>query len=171
MSTRSSITALMSDGSYKSIYCHFDGYIEGVGHVLLTHYQDQKEIEQLMHLGDLRIVGGSLEACGAYGRDRGEIDTEALSGETAEEVMGRNAQDFNYLWDGSKWLVDGDELAGFFAAPGAPAAHADHETAITDDMVNAALDAYFNGDCERPHYDKHIDNMRRALTAAMGVGK
>ena len=38
-------------------------------------------------------------------------------------------------------------------------------------IVNAALDAYFNGDCERPHYDEHIDNMRRALTAAMGVGK
>ena len=46
-------------------------------------------------------------------------------------------------------------------------AEVDRLRVINDDMVNAALDAWFAGDCSRPHYDDHIDNMRQALTAAL----
>ena len=38
MSTRSRIGIELEDGSIKSVYHHFDGYPEGLGVKLLTHY-------------------------------------------------------------------------------------------------------------------------------------
>lgn len=38
MGTRSSITVKMTDGSFKSVYCHFDGYLDHNGKMLAGHY-------------------------------------------------------------------------------------------------------------------------------------
>lgn len=38
MSTRSAIIRKTEDGSYEGIYCHFDGYLAGVGKTLQEHY-------------------------------------------------------------------------------------------------------------------------------------
>ena len=48
-----------SDGKYpaRSIYCHFDGYIAGVGKTLLNHYTDPEKVNDLMRLGDLSSLG------------------------------------------------------------------------------------------------------------------
>lgn len=120
MGTRSSITAKVSDGSFKTIYCHWDGYPSHHGRILLDHYGDQDKVDSLMALGDLSVLSASTECpaghtydtaqrgfCIAYGRDRGESGTEARSGLTAEEslhMLGTDGLDYGYLWDGSKWL-------------------------------------------------------------------
>lgn len=57
MSTRSRIAIEEDDGSIRSIYCHFDGYPEGVGAILKKHYTDPQKIEELLELGDLSILG------------------------------------------------------------------------------------------------------------------
>lgn len=57
MSTRSRIGMLMPDGKVKSIYCHWDGYPEGVGVKLQKHYTDPKKIEELLELGDISSLG------------------------------------------------------------------------------------------------------------------
>lgn len=57
MSTRSRIAIEEDDGSIRSIYCHFDGYPEGVGAILKKHYTDPQKIEKLLELGDLSALG------------------------------------------------------------------------------------------------------------------
>ena len=127
MGTRSTITAKTSDGKFKSIYCHWDGYLDNNGRILLNSYADQQKIDALMALGDLSSLGASPEKpnghsfdkpvdgyCVAYGRDRGEQGTEARIGDTAAEAQKR-AEEYNYLWDGTSWTVHGKSLADAIA--------------------------------------------------------
>jgi len=37
MATRSNIAIENQDGTVSAIYCHFDGYIDGVGEILYEH--------------------------------------------------------------------------------------------------------------------------------------
>ena len=53
MSTRSRIGIQRKDGSIDSIYCHLDGYPEGVGIELYEHYRDRIKVNNLIDLGDI----------------------------------------------------------------------------------------------------------------------
>jgi hypothetical protein len=55
MSTRSRIAIENQNGSVTSVYCHFDGYISGVGAVLQKHYTNRSKVEQLIALGEYFI--------------------------------------------------------------------------------------------------------------------
>jgi hypothetical protein len=44
MATRSRIGIELEDGVIESIYCHWDGYPENNGKILLEHYQDPNKI-------------------------------------------------------------------------------------------------------------------------------
>lgn len=56
MSTRSTIGIVNTDGTVTSIYCHSNGYIEGVGSILEKYY-DEENTYRLMALGDLSTLG------------------------------------------------------------------------------------------------------------------
>lgn len=71
MATRSRIAIENQDGTVKSIYCHWDGYLSGVGKTLFNHY-DKEKLEKLIELGDISALEDSLEYTIAYARDRGE---------------------------------------------------------------------------------------------------
>lgn len=92
MSTRARIGIPTPEG-VESIYVHFDGYPEGVGEKLATHWVTSDKVRELIDLGDLSILGedvgekhpfhidhgtqateAELRMCLAYGRDRGEQD-------------------------------------------------------------------------------------------------
>ncbi len=54
MSTRSRIAVLQeNDGSVKSVYCHWDGYLSGVGVTLLNHYNTYQRANAVVALGGL----------------------------------------------------------------------------------------------------------------------
>jgi hypothetical protein len=118
MATRSSITAKISDGTFKSIYCHFDGYVDGVGKTLIDNYNTQEKVDALVLHGDMSSISESCEKPVGhsyetpvpgynvyYGRDRGDKNTEARSGTTAAEALGVNEQEYDYFWDGAQWAV------------------------------------------------------------------
>lgn len=120
MSTRGSIARQNADGSVTAIYVHFDSYLTGVGHTLVNHYQDVTKIDQLMQLGDLSSLGQDIGArrnsdrdatykywCTAYGRDGGEIDSGARQYVNLTMWLDDLGQEYNYLWDGTEWLVNG----------------------------------------------------------------
>lgn len=129
MATRSTITARLSDGRFATIYCHFDGYPEHNGRILFRHYHTQESIDKLIDLGDLSQLAESTDCpedhsfgspedgfCVAYGRDRGESDTQANYAATADQALSENKygpQEFDYLWDGQHWHVNGVELSPF----------------------------------------------------------
>jgi hypothetical protein len=71
MATRSRIAIENQDGTVDSVYCHFDGYLRGVGKTLFNHY-DREKLEKLLELGDISVLGTSIEDTVAYCRDRGE---------------------------------------------------------------------------------------------------
>jgi hypothetical protein len=117
MATRSTIAKLNPDGTVTSIYCHWDGYPDGVGATLAEHYTDPAKLDGLLALGDISFLreeigeqhdfnnpteGWTL----AYGRDRGEDGIVALVHANVEEWIGFRrgaACEYGYLWDGTSW--------------------------------------------------------------------
>ena len=129
MSTRSCIARFDPETrTARSIYCHFDGYPEGVGAMLVNRYATPELVDALMDLGDIsslneRLAPNSDEehsfdnrAPGvtvAYGRDRGETGTEACTWKqifSIGDLVKRLAEyyddsEFVYIHDGSTWYV------------------------------------------------------------------
>jgi len=109
MGTRSRI-GIMHGDKVKSVYCHWDGYLEHNGAILQEHYNSTKA-NFLVALGDLSSLGSEIgekhafsqfdlpaeevEAykkltenwCTFYGRDRGETGTEWKVSNTFEEFL------------------------------------------------------------------------------------
>ena len=111
MATRSTIAKENADGTITSVYCHWDGYPEGVGYTLADHYTDPAKIDQLLALGDLSVldaeIGDSNDfdnridgICLFYGRDRGE-EVPPMTHATFEEwkaIRGDSGCEYGYLW-------------------------------------------------------------------------
>lgn len=60
MGTSCNIGILNSNGSVELIYCHWDGYISGVGKLLKSAYTDILKIRTLISLGDISSLGQHL---------------------------------------------------------------------------------------------------------------
>jgi hypothetical protein len=123
MSTNSSIWIQNADGTFEGVYCHWDGYVDGVGATLAHHYTDERKVRNLISLGSIssleKYTGhgfiGSLEdhsfdkpmkdVTVAYHRDRGEdldIWTESLQECTTTE-------EYNYVFVNGTWHVAFEE--------------------------------------------------------------
>lgn len=123
MSTRASITLKTIKGTYKTVYLHYDGYLSYTGKILLNHYNTFDKVEQFIRLGDASYITESIECPDGhtfntpvdgysvfYKRDRGEEGVDAYECDTYEEVMERNRQECNYLFQDGKWYVNDEEL-------------------------------------------------------------
>ncbi len=94
MSTRSYIAKQIGEDKYLTIYCHSDGYLSYNGAMLIDHYNSEEKVDELLKLGDLSCLCEKLnpdpskphsfdyherqeDVTIAYGRDRGDKDTEA----------------------------------------------------------------------------------------------
>ena len=111
MSTRSTIAIERKDGTRTAIYCHWDGYIEGVGVTLQLAYNTAEKVEELLKLGNISSLRYYTEpktsehnfehpeedVCVAYCRDRGE--------DFAQSDM---KNEFNYTFDEEDacWYVE-----------------------------------------------------------------
>lgn len=119
MSTRCLIGRKIKDNKVEYIYCHHDGYLDGVGEILKTHYTNNKIIDRLMALGDLSALGEVAESnpdqweyskvdynlCAAY-KDRGEhgVDSKIITEKEYVDKLTTNTWiEYLYLWDGEKW--------------------------------------------------------------------
>ena len=98
MATRSTITARFSSGLYACLYCHYDGYLEGVGKTLKEHYTSEDKIVDLFKLRDLRCLENSPELCEEL--DDGEY---AQTGQFFEDVQLEACQEFEYFWNAGVW--------------------------------------------------------------------
>jgi hypothetical protein len=57
MSTRSTIALEFADGTVQQVYCHFDGYLSGVGAELRSDYTDPFALRDLINGGDMSCIG------------------------------------------------------------------------------------------------------------------
>jgi hypothetical protein len=106
MGTRSRIGVMHGD-KVKSIYCHWDGYLEHNGRILHESY-DSAKANQLVALGDMSSLQADIgekhafskhdvpgietrvhndEWCTFYGRDRGEKDVGWKVADTFAEFL------------------------------------------------------------------------------------
>ena len=51
--TRSRIGYELADHSVVSVYCHWDGYPEHNGRILVEHYQDREDVQDLINGGSM----------------------------------------------------------------------------------------------------------------------
>jgi len=120
MATRSNIGIVNDNGSVTGIYCHWDGYPEHNGKLLLKHYNNSGIVNELMDLGDLSSLNKNLYCddnnhsfenpatgvCVAYGRDRGEKNADSKSFTNIsefEKYANRTTADYQYLFNNGKW--------------------------------------------------------------------
>lgn len=72
MATRSVIGIENNDGTISAIYCHWDGYVSGVGKQLVTGFCSRTMVEGLIAHGDVSSLGTDLATTKFYHRDMGE---------------------------------------------------------------------------------------------------
>lgn len=89
MGTRANVARKNEDGSFDCIYTHWDGYPEHHAPILLENYSTNQRVQMLLDLGALSSLAEKIgekhdfddrthdDWCMAYGRDRGEKNTEA----------------------------------------------------------------------------------------------
>ena len=130
MGTRSRI-AVMHGTVCKSVYCHWDGYLENNGRILQEHY-DSTKANQLVALGDLSSLRPNIgekhafsqfeltpeqreqyeldhgDSCTFYGRDRGEEGCTWQVAHTFEEFLEQAdgcGAEFYYVMRDGVWYV------------------------------------------------------------------
>ena len=129
MGTRSRI-AVMHGTVCKSVYCHWDGYLEHNGAILQEHF-DSAKANMLVSLGDLSSLRPNIgEAhpfsyhdtnlgqivyheqfgamCTFYGRDRGETGTDFKVTHTFEEFLEQCdncTAEYYYIMKDGVWYV------------------------------------------------------------------
>ena len=119
MSTHSFIGYETETGSVVGVYCHYDGYLDGVGYMLKKHYIDPAKIKALVELGSLSSLGAHLgekhafdddvyekEWTTAYHRDRGE---ELAIAEYDDMYSISGTYEFMYVYmNQSQWMYKND---------------------------------------------------------------
>lgn len=132
MATRSTIALLRDNGEVVKVYCHWDGYLDNNGRLLVENYNTPEKIEALLAGGDIsslgRVVGEKhpfdtydksklspedaalaerAEAEGwtlYYGRDRGETGTEAkVYKDLGEYEAKAQFEEYNYCFIYGTW--------------------------------------------------------------------
>lgn len=159
MGTRSVIGVF--DGNVcKSVYCHWDGYLEHNGAILNKFYNTLADATELVNLGDISSLGASigtkhdfdkreyLEDTGLttsvskettfYGRDRGEDNvgfTESVTFEQfIDRVHGCDAE-FYYVMNNGVWYVGSVyDVAGLIKEGMVPLTDALNTISVMEDM-------------------------------------
>lgn len=124
MATRSTIAIENADGTVHQVYCHFDGYLSGVGQMLIENYQDRDKVAELVSLGDISVLGPTVgvkhpfdntQQYGTrewqleeqerrqmtlyYGRDRGETETDPkVFKDFADYEQNHQYEEYEYIF-------------------------------------------------------------------------
>ena len=107
MGTRSTIALEYADGTVEQVYCHWDGYVEHNGKILVEHYMDPFKVQQLVMLGGFSSLCATVEetAKTAYTRRGDDLTIESF-GDVISYENGVQLEEFNYILrrDG-KWYM------------------------------------------------------------------
>lgn len=117
MSTRSLIGIMNKDGSITNVYCHFDGYLDGVGITLVENYDTEEKIYELLERGDMSSLGEKVGTCEFY-YQRGEdgVDAKTIPADVPniKDVYYESGQncwaDYVYLFEDGKWYYSRESV-------------------------------------------------------------
>jgi hypothetical protein len=119
----------MHGNKVKSIYCHWDGYLDFNGQILQEHY-DSAKANHIVALGDMSSLRADIgekhafskhdkvtgiehrvhndEWCTFYGRDRGEKGVEFKVAQTFDEFLEQcynSGAEYYYIMRDGTWYV------------------------------------------------------------------
>ena len=100
MSTRSLIS-VAKNGVIFTSYCHFDGYLTGVGKTLAECYDSQEAAEKLVMGGDMRSVEDDVLNIYRYEGGMGPRIHKGLDLAPGKYDCG---QDYEYLFQEGSWV-------------------------------------------------------------------
>ena len=83
MGTRSTIALEYADGTVEQVYCHWDGYLDYNGKILLDHYSNPFILRDFIDLGDissLKPTIGTKHDFSHFGTEMNQEEYEALYG-------------------------------------------------------------------------------------------
>ena len=156
MGTRSTIALEYADGTVEQVYCHWDGYLEHNGQILLKHYSNPFILRDLIDLGDLstlrptigtkhafshfelraeEVAGFKLlteNMCTFYGRDRGETGTSAKKFASYEDYL------LNCQWEEYDYILRNDNGVAVWFVSDHDGAYVELEQAIMDEQDRIA---------------------------------
>lgn len=92
---------------YIGIYCHWDGYLDGVGKALKEHFNTYDKALNL-------VLGGS---CSAIGNNGGIVRYATREGEKWDFIKPKQGdnpnalaeEEYNYLFEDGKWKLQDNE--------------------------------------------------------------
>lgn len=99
MATRSNIAIQTAEG-IKAIYCHFDGYLEGVGRILQEYYNTYQRVNQLIELGNIRSIQEALSDIEPY-----EEPSTLFENEQEYIQVLKDWIEYAYLFKDGEWYV------------------------------------------------------------------
>lgn len=121
MSTRSTIAIQNDDGTVTGVYCHWNGYPDYNGIMLVTNYKAPSKVKNMIRLGDMSVLRSTwripvgethnfddpcCKVCIYYGRDRGENDVSPITCNDWSEFINKCGQEYNYLFSNGEWWIE-----------------------------------------------------------------
>ena len=126
MATHSTISIQNNDGSIDSVYCHWDGYATHNGRILLTHYNSEQRVRELISMGPISSLGPEIGdkrvgfdnppkegVCRFYGRDiYGQLDHEPTSWHDLDSWR-KFGEEYDYIFINGTWRVRCSDTGGW----------------------------------------------------------
>jgi len=128
MATRSTIALEYADSTVGQIYCHWDGYLDNNGKILLKHYQDPFKLRQLLDNGDMSSLDTEVESSSFY-KERGEDCPQTMFKDFADYAENHQHEEYEYiLRNDGQWYVKAYDRPYVLLAD-----------AIADEMIEAEM--------------------------------
>jgi len=110
MSTRSLIS-VAKNGVIFTSYCHFDGYLTGVGKTLAECYESQEAAEKLVLGGDMRSVEDEVAHIYRY---EGGMGPRVLKGFDIPVSHYDCGQEYEYFFRNGQWFYREESTQGWY---------------------------------------------------------
>lgn len=115
MSTHANISLLLKKRNIiKTVYLHYDGYLDNAGMLLYKYYNNYLDIKNLIKMGGISVLKFNIEKSIFYYRDRNEdlkIYETSISNRELDNIYKNyiiNADifiDYHYLFINNEWYV------------------------------------------------------------------
>jgi hypothetical protein len=104
MGTHAMIGVYNQDGSVTASYCHYDGYLEGVGRTLINSYNNGYDAEVVARGGYLSALLDDY----MISRQESVHSDSSTDYESVDEFLTFGFEDMGsgylYIWDGTAWF-------------------------------------------------------------------
>lgn len=134
MATRSTISVVLPNGTVQSVYCHWDGYLDGVGKTLKEYYNTIERAMLITEGGPISSLSPKYaydeanphqsnklhsydkpadDVTVVYVRDRGEKLVKTATFSSLEQYCSNDGdkQEYNYMFKDGEWFIISDDCS------------------------------------------------------------